>query len=315
MYDTVNFWMGRVEAGSGFDASTLHLENARETVDRATGEAWTVGDADNLKVTVSMAGISVKGSLARFYLPDNTYTLNRHLVKDAIEKLSDTLHVDLTQANVTRMDVSTSFIMKHGASDYYGVLGLCRHFNRVQATGNTLYYHNRGKERKRTMVFYDKAREVTARNGVVPEVYRGANLLRYESRWNTRLPQQLKEPEIRGRTLFDRRFYSRIIGLWADGYFSIEKKKKTNHKAMEEIKTVSDATDYICALALQRLPADEVQYIMSEMKQRNVFSDRNYYTRLHKKLKDIAGKAASAEQDDLVKELDGEVRQILAYKR
>jgi hypothetical protein len=37
--------------------------------------------------------------------------------------------------------------------------------------------------------------------------------------------------------------------------------------------------------------------------------------RLRKKLKEISGKAGIAETDDLVKEMDGEVRQILMYKR
>jgi hypothetical protein len=314
MYDTINFWLNRVEAGAGFEVSAMRLENARETVDMATGEAWTAGNINNLKVTVSRAGVSVKGSLAKFYMPDNTYTLTRHLAKEAIEKLSDTLHLDLEQASITRIDVSTNFIMKNGASEYYGVLGRCRHFNRVRATDNTLYYHNRGEGRKKDMIFYDKAREVTSRQGIMLDVYRGSNLLRYESRWRTRLPQQLNEPEVKGHTLFDRRFYSRIVSLWADNYFSIEKKKKNNDKAMEKIKTVSDAAYYVCAIALQRLPIDEVQDILEALKQRNVFSDRNSLTRLRKKLKEIEEKAA-VEPDDLVKELDGEVRQVLAYKR
>jgi hypothetical protein len=315
MYDTISFWLNRVEAGNDFEASTLYLTNVKETVNRDTGAIWTAGNMENLKVTVSSAGVSVKGSLAKFLLPDNTYTLTRHLAKEAIEKLSDGLHIDLKRANVTRIDVSTNFIMKHDTSAYYGVLGLCRHFNRIRDTDNTLYYHNKGKEQKRAMVFYDKAREATARNGVIPDVYRGENLLRYESRWNTRLPQQLNEPEIKGATLFDRRFYSKIVSLWADNYFSIEKKKKTNNKAMEDIKTVSDATDYVCALALQRLPVDEIQEIINELKQCNVFSDRKYYTRLKGKLNEISGKASITETDDLVKEMDGEIRQVLAYKR
>ena len=84
---------------------------------------------------------------------------------------------------------------------------------------------------------------------------------------------------------------------------------------MDKIKTVSDATDYICAIALQKLPPEEVQNIMEDMKQKNIFEDRKYYTRLKTKIKGITNKADITNLDNLVKELDSEVRNILAYKR
>lgn len=315
MYDSANFWINRVEAGNGFEASTRFLTDAKETINRETGEIWTVGSLNNLKVTISMAGVSIKGSLAKFHLPDNTYTLNRHQVKDAINKLSDRLHIDLMNASVTRLDVSANFIMKHDASRYFDVLGLCRHFSRVQTAESTLSYQTKGKEPKKAMIFYDKIKETEKRGATIPDVYHGTNLLRYESRWNTRLPQQLKVPEVRGRTLFDKSFYGKIITLWADNYFNIDKKRTLKVDAMEEIKTVSDATDFICAVALQKLPPDEVQSILDELKQKGVFADPKYYTRLRKKLKDISGKTTISDVDDLTKELDTEVRQILAEKR
>ena len=146
MYDTVNFWINRVDAGNGFEKSAMYLTNTKETLNKDTGEIWSVGNLDNLKVTVSMAGVSIKGSLAKFHFPNNTYTLNRHHVKEAIIKLSDTLHIDLLQANVTRLDVSTNFIMKSDVSSYFDVLGLCTHFNRVQAT-NTITIKEKSKKR------------------------------------------------------------------------------------------------------------------------------------------------------------------------
>lgn len=315
MYDTVNFWLNRVDAGKDFEKSTLYLTNSKETANRDTGEIWSTGSIDNMKVTVSMAGVSVKGSLAKFYLPDNTYTLNRNLVKDAISKLSDALHLDLMKANVTRLDLSTNFIMQNEVTRYFDVLGACTHFNRVQATNNTLYYHNAGRQQKKAMIFYNKARETASRDIELPGVFKGANLLRYESRWNTRLPQQLKEAEVKGCTLYDRQFYGKVVSLWADGYFKIDKKKTIKMDVMDNIRTVSDAANFVCAVALQRLQHDEVQSIMEELKERNVFADRKYYTRLRDKIKDITGKATITETSDLVKELDSEVRQVLAYKR
>lgn len=314
MYDTVNSWISRTEAGN-LTASNTCITDAKETINRDTGEVWTCGNLDNLKVTVSMAGVSVKGSLAKFYLPDNTYTLNRSQVKEAIEKLSDTLNIDFSKAKITRLDVSTNFIMQNQAQRYYEVLGLCTHYNRIQATPGTLYYHSKGKEQKRTLVFYNKAREVCERGGVIPDVFHGENLLRYESRWNTRLPQQLKENEVTGKTLHNQRFYSKIVGLWGDSYFNIEKQRNVNINAMDKIRTVSDASDFICAIALQKLPPDEVQNILEDMKKQQVFSDRNNYARLKRKLKDISTKTEITEISNLVQELDTEVRNVLSYKR
>ncbi len=315
MYDTVDFWLSMVEAGQNVVNPLFNLANVKETTNRETGEVWTSGNLDNLKVTSSGAGISVKGSLAKFYFPDNTYTLTRQYAKEAIEKLSDILHLNFNNANITRLDVSANFIMQKKATRYFDVLGLCSHFNRVQATINTLYYQNSGKQAKRVLAFYNKAREVENRSGIMPDIYNGTNLLRYESRWRTRLSSQLKEEAVTGAILTDRRFYGKVINLWADNYFKIDKKRNVNMEAIEKIKTVGDAVDYVFAIALQKLQADEVQQLLKEMKERKVFDDPKYYTRLKQKLKNTASKTSITEVNDLVKELDGEIKQVLAFKR
>jgi hypothetical protein len=55
--------------------------------------------------------------LAKFYLPDNTYTLNCNQVREAIEKLSDTLNIDFSEAKITRLDVSAN-LLKINIADY-----------------------------------------------------------------------------------------------------------------------------------------------------------------------------------------------------
>ncbi len=315
MYDTINFWINRNDIKGDISAVPQRLNNAIEGTNCDTGETWTTGKIDDLKVSVSMAGVSIKGSIAKFLLPDNTYTLTRHQVREAIEKLSDSLYLPVNCAKVTRIDISTNFIMSNEATRYFDVLGLCTYYNRNQATDNTLYYHNKGKEHLRTMAFYDKAREVSDRYGSIPDVYKDTNLLRYEMRWNTRLPQQLNEPEIIGSLLYDPCFYHKLVKAWADNYFKIEKKKQLKTKAMNNIETVTDGVEYICALALNKLSPDEVQSIIKDLKANGVFNDPKYYTRLKKKISDISNKAEISEADGLVKELNQEVKQVLAYMR
>jgi hypothetical protein len=311
MYDTVNMWADRGVAGRDFGAAALALSGAKETTDADTGEIWVSGRLNNLQISVGMAGVSVKGSIAKFHHGDNTIAMTRRETMEAVEHLSDVLHLDMSQARITRIDVAANLIMQHPTAQYYEVLGGCRYFDRVETSESTLTYRNRNKDTRRTLLFYDKIREVEARGGVIPDVFRGSNLLRYESRWDRRLPRQLREPEITASTLYDTRFFCKVIDLWADAYTKIDKKMSMKVDAMSEIKTVGDMVDHVCAIALQRLPPDEVRNIIEAAKQRGVFEDRNSYYRATRKVKEIAGKAAISETADLVNELDGAIRQAV----
>lgn len=68
-------------------------------------------------------------------------------------------------------------------------------------------------------------------------------------------------------------------------------------------------------MGLKKLGQDEVAAIVEAMKDRKVFSDPKYYTRLKERLKGVTSDIKFADTDELVKELDSEVRQVLAYKR
>lgn len=315
MYDTVNFWINRSNIKGGISFVPACLNDAVESVNRDTGEAWIMGRIEDLKITVSMAGVAIKGSLAKFFYPDNTYTLTRHDAKEAVEKLSDALCLPVKDARVTRIDIATNFILENEVRLYFDVLGLCTYYDRSHATDNTLYYHNKGKNNLRTMAFYDKTREVSDRHGTIPDVYDDTNLLRYEMRWNTRLPQQLNEPEVNGSLLYEPRFYHKIIKAWAGNYFKIEKKRQFNTEAMDDIKTVSDGYEYICAIALNRMTPGELQGMLNALKAKKVYDHPTYYTRLKKMIADTKCKLEISKNDELVKELDGEVRQVLAYMR
>lgn len=149
----------------------------------------------------------------------------------------------------------------------------------------------------------------------LPTIFEESNLLRYESRWNRRLPQQFKEPKVIGESLYDSRFYKKTVQSWADNYFNIQKKRKLRFDAMQNIKNVTDAMNYLTAFAIGRLPPDEVQELLDELKANKVFSDAKYYTRLRQKIKKLTTDNNIMEADELVKELDGEVKNVLAYMR
>jgi hypothetical protein len=311
MYDTVNMWLSRGSAELVYREASLALSDVKETADAATGEVWMSGNLNNLKISIGSAGVSVKGSIAKYHNGDNTITLTRRGTMEAVAHLSDTLHFDMKQARVTRIDVAANLIMKHTPARYYEVLGGCRYFDRVETSETTLTYRNRNKDTHRTLLFYDKIREVERRGGVIPDVFHGSNLLRYESRWDRRLPRQLREAEITASTLYDPRFFCKVIDLWADAYTKIDKKMSRQMDIIREIKTAGDLHDHICAVALQRLPPDEVQKIIDEAKQKGVFENRNNYSRAIRMVKETAGKAVISETADLVNELNGAIMQVV----
>ena len=279
--------------------------------DKTTGEMWSTGNVGNLKVSVGGGGVSIKGSVAAFLLPDNVITLDRKLVGEALEKMSDTLHIDVSKARPTRIDVSTSFLMRHNPKAYYSILGGLNYFQRITATSNTVYYQ-RGKENRQTLAFYDKYRECIDTHTGLPKPYKDTgNVLRYEYRINGRIAHQLNCREVQASTLADEDFFRLLVNEWAGQYFNINKSYSIGD--MADIKTVSDARNFLCSYALNAVGAAATNGLMDEMKRQGVFSDRKYYSRLKRTMKELIGMYKETETNDLATGLDNDVREETAY--
>lgn len=310
-YDTVHFF---VEATPANQADLAHVANllGQQSLSKETGEVWSTGHVGNLRVSVDGAGLSIKGSLASFFNATNTQLVGRTEISQAVEKLGDTLHLNMSNARVTRLDVCANFILENAPKAYLDILGSLTYFQRIQATQNTLYYQ-RGKENLQSLCFYDKGVECHDTHKDLPEVYaQGGNMLRYEARFNSRLGKQFNRNVVTASTLANRDFYNEVVRKWGELYFSIN--KFYNTITMRKIKTVSEAKDYIFAVALSNMGANDVEKMLAEMKAKGVFDDRKYYSRLRKAIDEVSEKFVSTGSNDLALELDDEVRTVLAYK-
>ena len=311
-YDTIPFFLD----GYGYQIPTEELDRLcsllqRDGIDKTTGERWSTGNISNFKVTVSELGVSVKGSLAAFLYPTNTLTVSRQEARHAIEKLSDTLHLDMTKARVSRVDVSTSFLMAYKPTAYYDVLGNLSYFYRQPVGRTTLYYH-RGTTDSQTLCFYDKEREVTAKKEALPKVYADCgNVLRYEARINGRVASQLNERQVTGASLSDGDFYRKVGIFWADSYQRIN--KTYTQFDMNKIKNARQAKDFLCGVALAKMGAGEVNRLTTQMRVQGVFDDPKYYTRLKRMIADLSSKAKSDQGHDLASELDNDILTERAY--
>ena len=220
MFDSVNFRLTRSDYnGADFlsempcyitDVSEHHFND---------GVVVVTGYLGNLKVSCNEYQIKVKdGSLCKWYLGDNLQTMGRKDTERAVEKLSDLLHLPMDKAQVTRIDVSQNFIMKHPPSVYLQHLGGLKGAARLEEP-NTLYY----RKQDCGLCFYDKAREQKAKKETLPELYEGRNVLRYEQRYTGRLAKHLGVSEVRASMLYNEAFYINLLNRWRDDYKAIQK--------------------------------------------------------------------------------------------
>jgi len=310
-YNTIHLFVDGYTVNKA-DILTLSNLLEREGYNKNTGEAWSVGNIENLRVNVGGAGVSIKGSLSVFYYSNNTMLVSRREVARAIEAVSDTLHISLNAAKVTRLDVAADFVVKNEPKVYFDILGTLIYFQRLRATQNTLYY-TRGKENLQSLCFYNKTQESHDEKKEMPSVYNACgNVLRYEARFNARVAKQMQRQDVLASTLSDTDFYNEVLDKWGQIYFKINKFYGVG--SMNKIKNVIQAKDYIFAVALHNMGAGDLDKMLSEMRARQLFSDRKYYSRLKQSLNNVQETYLTSGADDCANELDDEVRNVLAYK-
>ena len=314
MYDKVKFWQDRCDVGGDISHIASYLNEAKEQTDLKTGEVRTYGSLQGLKVSLNVGGLSIVGSLPKFlYDGSNVFPLDRHTTAQAIEKISDTLHIDATKASVTGIEFGSTFLMKCPVSAYLARLGTMPRMGRYQFEPSTLYFKGRGRRHPKVLAFYDKWAEANAKGMECPEPLQGEKLLRYELRFDGRLPQQLRCPEVTASTLYEKAFYRMMVKRYQDEYCSISKPNQLKTNIMSEIKTVNDAFNVFVARLISQSDQTQIGAFLDELKVAGVFPDRKNYSRLKKKIQEVATKANLTISDELIRELDDDIKNCGAY--
>lgn len=308
-YDTINGWMPSIITGSTPNAIATHLSDVSETYNQRYGHSL-IGKINNYNITINETGIYFHGSLSKFLHGNNIEPFTLSNTKQAIEKLSDTLHVPFKNAIINRIDFGAVLITKYTPAIYYKYLGNKPYFERLMPIKDTLYYNTI----KRQLAFYDKAREAKRTKTNIPEPYINNNLLRYELRFKKNLCKQLNQNKITGATLSDEHFYLKLIKLWEAEYLSINKLNRFGKIDVSKIKNRTDAKDAMLTDLLQGKDINYINEFVSDLKAKNINADPKYYTRLKNDLTALF-KASSTEQNELITELDNEVNTVLQYCR
>lgn len=311
MYDKVKFWLDVTIIGEFLPYIVNYLTGVKEQTDKFTGEVKIYGYLQNLRVMICQGGVSITGSLPKYYYPDNLYTLDRKTTKETIQKLCDELHLPVNKAKITSFEFGTHFLVSQPVAAYLKLLGEMPYLRRYQFNNDSLYYQTVGEQK--TLNFYDKVKEAKKRKIVLPQCYIDSNLLRYEIRYKRRLLQQLNEPFIIGETLYNEDFYRKMVNIYIDSYFSIRKINSLKSDFMNEIKTPSDGFNLFCAEMIHQLGQDRIMQFIDRLKQNKIYKDPKSYTRLKDKLFGLVNKIDVTETNELISELDNEINNLKAY--
>lgn len=175
------------------------------------------GELGNFKVVVTCNQLKVKGgSLCKWWFGDNCKTLTRKDIEQAIESMSDALHLPMGNARVTRLDVAKNIILKYPVSVYLNRFGEVSGTTRLQMPAG-IYY----RKKNMCLCLYSKVDELKAHKDPIPELLQGKNVLRAEQRYLQRLPRQLGVPEVTCSMLYDEDFYIKLLVAWRNRFKSI----------------------------------------------------------------------------------------------
>ncbi len=309
MYDTINFWLSFDKAGN-FDMSRILQSLSDITVHtKEDGQAYHSGNLRNYKVNMSGQGISLKGSLAKYFLPDNFHTLTRSDTARAIEQLSDELHLPIINANLSRIDFAQNFIMDCEPEAYYPYLGDSQYYKRLMQP-KSIYYVN-GLRQK---VFYDKVAEGKKSRLKLPDVWTGQNVLRYELRLCKRLPNELNMAEVTAKHLYDERFYMTIFDKWQAEYESINKLNNLNFNT-STMKSPKDFWNQICLMAINTIGQEKIMQEIEFLKEKKTFDKPEYYCRLKNEVRELCKAPDLTASSDLMAELDKKIKDAKRFYR
>lgn len=309
MYDTLNIWLPAQSIAQVSSLNNIPYLFSNLTEHTKADSTFFSGQFDGLKASVSNSGLSLKGSLCKYYLNDNIKTLTRQDTQRAFEKLADTLHLPMSEAVISRIDLAQSFIVNYPTELYYPYLGESNYFKRL-IQPQSLYYNNG----LRVKLFYNKVAEAKKKRVLLPEIWQDKNVLRYELRYVSRLPQQFNTSKVIAKTLFEEQFYINLIDRWQAEYEAINKLNYSsiNYNKMNKPK---DFINQMAAMYINTIGQSEALKLVEQMKASNCFEHKEYYSRVKQDIKKLSKSYEPDNKNELIAELSKKIKQVKQHYR
>lgn len=310
MFDTITLKLNNNKANNDFIAETpIYLTDISEYV---KGDYVSIkGDLGGLAVTVTREAVKITNSLSKFYFKENLSCLNRRDTREAIENISDLLHLPINKADVLRIDIAGNLIMKHPPELYFRYLGEHKHLRSRLEQPSGLYYTAKAKGKQ--LIFYDKIAECKAKREPLPEMYKNTNLLRYEIRYIKNLKKQFNLSEITADILSEEFFYNSLKKEWQSNYNSINKIKdiKLNYTMIKSKKILLLQYAF---LGIHKAGGElKALNNIKEAQKQGILSKKQAYD-LRTAIKQICNNTLLTAKNDLIEELDKKIKQTTIFQ-
>lgn len=306
MYDTTGFYLRANNAQN----CLRYLIEGKEEINKDSGLILSKGKIDNLFVKVNGVNISISGSLAKFYFGNNLKQLTRKDTEQAIEKLSDSLHIGIKESKVWKLHIGANFIVTEPLPVYYDCLGVLSRFKRSEIANKKALLYTTSQE---AFELYDKLRDAKRTKTQIPEVYQGKIVMRIESHFNKNLQKLFHTPELKAKNLFDQDTYIQAIDIWKERFFSIQRLRKLKFtKESLEMLSVKSLQKQLALMQIKTIGENELLRMIENSKGS---IDKMQYSRLKKWYEDILMQPELTEPNELIKELDEKVLRVAKHYR
>lgn len=312
MYDTIHFKLTTADVPNiDFMAEVpCYLDEVAEH--NFSGRVVVSGALGNLKVTINPYQIQIKNSMPKWYYGDNFSILSRSDTEKVIEKLSDSIHLPIKEAVVTRLDVAQNLMMRLPCIEYFNAMGELKGYTRVPMIEvGTLYYNRPNMQ----LYFYDKNREAKVHREAIPDLYQGRSVVRYELRCKQRLGRIFNVAEVNAAMLYDECFYMQVCKLWRDAYLQISKVNKENINF--EAMTTKQELYKMGVLVMVEKYGGQVAFMneLSRARERGQLSAKQAYDLRQAVNGACALKAGLTIPNDAALELDKKVKEAVRFYR
>ncbi|MBU0476143.1 MAG: hypothetical protein KKF62_18505 [Bacteroidetes bacterium] len=303
MFDTIGTYYHTENALNTLRYISVNNEN----IDRHTGEIATFGTHKNLRIKVMGNSVSINGSLPKYLFGDNVQELTRKHTQEAIESLSDELHLQLDESKPYRIDVASNFIMKEPLVKYYSALESLARYEKKTYRDGFLFTTN-----KIALEFYDKNKELQKKKQLIPEIFQNRNVLRYEIHLQKRLPEIFKQ-DILAKDLYDADFYIKAVDIWKERYFSIKKNRVLTLNS--KVISIMDSKTIFNQLALLGLEQVGQEKLLKMLEYERTSLSKMQFKRIKEKINSISELPVLTEQSNFIQELDSKIIQRARYYR
>jgi hypothetical protein len=306
--DTISLYLPKEKIGNyDYMENMESLLTNQKTVTYKNSKVTSLsGNRRNLLITYNERGVTLKGSLPKFCDKDSIDLLDFPKVHQALQKLSDEFKMPFDKAKLRRIDIAENFKMNQKPAFYYPYLGNINRYRRLEQNNGLMYQQGIKKNGIKGIVFYDKLDELKDNKVIIPIKYENQNLLRYEFRFFSRLPQQIKVDEVTLSSLQNESFYNRLIKYWHDEYFKIKKIKKMNIN-FEVCKTIKELETQLLLEGVQAKGGEaELTEIINQIYKAGN-SSKMQCKRMKDKLKTLCNTPNLTYQSEAILELDKKV--------